>query len=61
MRLNVGEVVRLKSGGPEMTVKESPYRTIDGREHPEIVDCEWFTEKGVIKHKTFNIEELEII
>lgn len=59
--MSVGKVVRLKSGGPDMTVKENPHKTIDGREHYELVDCEWFTENDEIKHSVFNINELEII
>lgn len=61
MELKIGEVVRLKSGGSDMTVREYPFKTIDGREHFEKVDCEWFTENGEIKHRTFNIEELETV
>ena len=61
MELKVGDVVRLKSGSPDMTVKECPFKTIDGREHFEKVDCEWFTTNGEAKHKIFDINELEII
>jgi hypothetical protein len=44
-----------------MTGREYPFKTIDGCEHFEKVDCEWFTENGEIKHRTFNIEELETV
>lgn len=34
---NVGDVVELKSGGPEMTVSKPAYNT-----QPDEVDCQWF-------------------
>ena len=61
MELKIGDVVRLKSGGPEMTVKQYPFKTVDGREHPDIADCEWFTVEGKLIHNAFNINELEMI
>ena len=33
MELQVGDVVRLKSGGTEMTVSEYPIKLIDGKEN----------------------------
>ena len=61
MDLKVGDVVRLRSGGPEMTVNQYPFKTIDGREHPNLVECKWFTEEARIKRQTFNIDALEKI
>jgi uncharacterized protein YodC (DUF2158 family) len=37
MTLHVGEVVRLKSGGPAMTVVATSPRA-----EPSVVDCAWF-------------------
>ena len=39
--LKIGDVVRLKSGGPSMTV-----RSLDG----EFVDCEWFSKGELYAH-----------
>jgi uncharacterized protein YodC (DUF2158 family) len=35
--LRIGDVVRLKSGGPSMTVV-----ALGGRAEPGVVDCVWF-------------------
>lgn len=35
MDFKIGDVVRLKSGGYEMTVAQYPFKTMDGVEHPE--------------------------
>ncbi len=35
MELKIGDVVRLKSGGSDMTGREYPFKTIDGCEHFE--------------------------
>lgn len=61
MNLEIGKVVKLKSCGPEMTIKEYPFKTIDGVEHSNQVVCEWFSSDEVLKHNTFYVEELEII
>ncbi len=45
-----GDVVKLKSGGPEMTV--SKIKEDDLR-------CKWFNEKGELKTKYFKTFELE--
>lgn len=44
-----------------MTVNQYPFRTIDGREYPNLVECKWFTEEARIKRQTFNIDALEKI
>ena len=43
MDLKVGDVVRLKSGGPQMTVRSYPYTMIYGKDD-SMVECEWFDE-----------------
>ena len=50
MSIEVGSKVMLKSGGPEMTVKE-----IDGKK----VNCTWFDKSGKITEHEFAIEQLE--
>ncbi len=44
-----GDVVKLKSGGPEMTVSE-----VKG----DKLYCKWFDEKGELKAKYFKTTEL---
>ena len=56
MDFKVGDVVRLKSGGPEMTVSECPFKTIDGETVEGQVDCSWFKENLV--HQVFKADEL---
>ena len=41
MELKVGDVVRLKSGGPEMTVQSYPYPMMDGKDDSK-AECVWF-------------------
>jgi len=57
-----GDVVRLKSGGPKMTVRN--YKLIqpfDGKAYPSDTDieCDWF-EGNNLKHAIFGQETLEI-
>lgn len=57
MELKVGDVVKLKSGGPEMTVCEYPFVLIDDSKDFGRANCDWFVD-GALKHGTFKIEEL---
>nr|WP_281722858.1 DUF2158 domain-containing protein [Nitrosomonas nitrosa] len=50
MELKKGDVVRLKSGGPKMTIK-----FIEG----ETVACVWFNEKNQKQEAAFEAEMLE--
>jgi uncharacterized protein YodC (DUF2158 family) len=50
--LNPGDRVRLRSGGPLMTV-----HTIQG----DNIDCQWFTPAGELQSATFPIYMLTII
>ncbi|GAH23756.1 unnamed protein product [marine sediment metagenome] len=66
MRFTLGDVVKLKSGGPEMTVSK-PGRGVlvrgvnvegvEGRESVWVF-CKWF-EKGKPRTASFNPEDLE--
>ncbi len=59
MEFKIGDVVRLKSGGLEMTVAQHPFKTMDGVEHPEKVKCKWFNADHQLKQGVFHIDELE--
>lgn len=49
----VGDIVRLRSGGPDMTIRDF--------EGTSWVHCEWFTDVGEPKNRTFSPEMLEPI
>lgn len=51
----VGDVVKLKSGSPNMTVKEI-IKIITTK---QFIKCEWFDEKSVYHCKEFRSEQLE--
>ena len=59
MELHVGDVVRLKSGSPEMTVYEYPVKLIDGGENLKEAKCQWFDAEGKLSKGTFGIATLE--
>ena len=62
-KFQVGDVVRLKSGGPKMTVALN--RTRPNMQNPiegvftGIIKCSWF-EQGVLKEAEFNQDMLEV-
>ena len=62
--LEVGAVVRLKSGGPKMTVSQYPYNKGNGQptKVPTIkrVECDWF-EGSELKTASFDERELDIV
>lgn len=47
----LGDIVRLKSGGPEMVIKDHSGQGED------IFICRWFSEKT--NEETFNVNEIE--
>lgn len=57
-KLSEGMVVKLTSGGPQMTVEnfERKWKVYD--DGPVNVDCVWFQD-GVIKRATFNSSLLQ--
>ena len=59
MELHVGDVVRLKSGGPEMTISECPLKITHGEDNPNYVKCKWFDKDGKLSNGTFEIDILE--
>lgn len=59
--LNIGDIVRLKSGGPLMTVRALTTASLGSppdspRDH---VDCQWFDEKQNSKGARFPASALE--
>lgn len=58
MELKQGDVVRLISGGPDMTVVEYPFTDISGNKYDNIVKCQWFNNDNYLKHDTFEINTL---
>ncbi len=48
-KFNPGDVVVLKSGGPDMTVVEVSH---------DIVSCEWFKDTNEVLHRKFNFAAL---
>jgi uncharacterized protein YodC (DUF2158 family) len=60
--LNIGDLVRLKSGGPLMTVRElTTARLSSAPDSPkDHVQCQWFDEKQISKIVRFPIAALEL-
>jgi uncharacterized protein YodC (DUF2158 family) len=55
---NTGNVVRLKSGGPKMTVEN--YGKYGYAAH-ESYKCKWFDDKHKLTEGTFSEDELELV
>jgi len=59
--INIGDVVRLKSGGPLMTIKE--FTTAHVYSSPDApadhVQCQWFDEEQNCKVARFAVSALE--
>lgn len=55
-QIKPGERVRVKSGGPEMTVEKIGKAL---RREGDHVWCQWFDENGLLKHGTFTLHMLE--
>ena len=55
MAFGTGDTVRLKSGGPPMTVMDP--KAIFGKAH--VLRCTWF-ENGILKSAEFPVDALEI-
>lgn len=52
MTYNIGDVVRLKSGGPKMTILGT-----DGA--PDVFACKWFDRNGKLNSDSFNASIIE--
>ncbi|WP_045027960.1 YodC family protein [Draconibacterium sediminis] len=56
-----GDVVRLKSGGPKMTI-ENYYVHVgisSSSVSDHLVDCTWFDNNGVLQSRTFEQDSLK--
>ncbi|MDM1295886.1 DUF2158 domain-containing protein [Sphingobacterium sp. N143] len=62
-KFSKGDVVRLKSGGPKMTIEG--YEIVMGwdftSESDDTVVCKWFDSNEVLQVQKFNHETLEIV
>ena len=58
-KFKIGDVVRLKSGGPNMTVTE--YDVYGYAETQKKYLCRWFDDKHKPAELTFKEEELELV
>ena len=59
MTLRAGDVVRLKSGGPKMTIaQEIPAQ---GSQTEPYYRCEWFANSDTAKWRTYPASSLEIV
>jgi uncharacterized protein YodC (DUF2158 family) len=54
-----GDIVRLKSGGPDMTVSErSPLDDIIDTPEKDWIPCQWFNRANTLQNKAFPPESL---
>lgn len=60
MTVKIGDVVRLRSGGPEMTVDGGPYPPSRYQKIP-MVDAGWFDSRGERRRGGFAVQTLEIV
>lgn len=58
MSFNIGDIVILKSEGPEMTIYEYPLKMLDGTDNHSIAKCKWFDENNQLKSGDFPVEIL---
>jgi uncharacterized protein YodC (DUF2158 family) len=56
MVFKVGDAVRLKAGGAQMTVSKL-FKSLEGR---EMVQCTWFDKKSRVHRAEFLMDSLEV-
>ena len=56
MAFKVGDAVRLKAGGAQMTVSKL-FKSPEGR---EMVQCTWFDKKSRVHRAEFVVDSLEV-
>lgn len=57
---SIGDVVRLKAGGPTMTIEEIEHRTTESDPGKYIATCVWYSSKGDTLRATFDESMLEV-
>ncbi|GAA3988139.1 YodC family protein [Mucilaginibacter dorajii] len=55
-----GDVVRLQSGGPKMTIDGFAWDKLRDKPYNDRVECTWFDEKNAIQKGTFKTILLEL-
>ena len=55
-----GDIVRLKSTGPKMTVKGFTWNQAKDEFYTDRVDCVWFDDKGNLREAAFDVDLLEL-
>ncbi|QRO34144.1 DUF2158 domain-containing protein [Chromobacterium violaceum] len=58
MGLRVGDIVRLRSGGPKMTVESVNSPGLKGMNFEMPVACTWFNDRGVRERAVFEATSL---
>lgn len=59
--INVGDIVKLNSGGPAMTVRSFSSFQQHGEEKILFADCVWFDGEGCVSSHDFNVCMLELM
>lgn len=60
-KFKVGNVVRLKSGGPDMTVAYAGPVDFKHSVRNDLVSCKWFVSKTKLENDRFQDNELELV
>lgn len=58
-KFQAGDIVKLKSGGPRMTVHQYKLNPMTGQPIPTVIICHWFDENNEINEAQFHPDELE--
>ncbi|HGY9625432.1 TPA: DUF2158 domain-containing protein [Pseudomonas putida] len=60
-KFKVGNVVQLKSGGPNMTVTDAGPVDFRHSVREDLVSCKWFDGKSTLQSGRFQDAELELV
>jgi uncharacterized protein YodC (DUF2158 family) len=59
VKFNIGDTVRLKSGGLKMTIDKFVWNPLKEEYYTDKVECVWF-DKTILKRDTFNTQTLNL-